>query len=176
MTALKTNRIRNIEVRVIITEPLQATQIVSTLMLPLTQFLQLLPNAVCKLSAILQGNLWQEGPTATQQQQCLIATGITYKRKIAQVEAKRRLDQSLCIHFLDYSCACLPVLQISWKIRSSRVLVMRPVLLTELSSLARAQSNSCACLERTATLTSFFCSVATAYVRTHPTTYGHTCL
>lgn len=176
MTALKRNRIRNIAVRFIITELLHATQIVSTLMLPPTQFLQLLPNAVCKLSALLQGNLWQEGPTATQQQQRLIATGITCKWKIAQVEATRRLYQSLCIHFLDYSCACLPVLQISWKIRSSRVLVTRPVLLTELSSLARAQSNSCACLERTATLISFFCSVATAYVRTHPTTYGHTCL
>ncbi|TNN64305.1 hypothetical protein EYF80_025435 [Liparis tanakae] len=50
--------------------------------------------------------------------------------------------------------------KISWKMRSRRVLVMRPVLLTELSSLARAQSNCSACLDRTTTPASSFCSAA----------------
>lgn len=60
----------------------------------------------------------------------------------------------------------LPVRQMSWKMRSSRVLVMRPVLLTELSSFARAQSNCWACFDRTPKLDSSVgsprCSVTVA--------------
>lgn len=33
----------------------------------LTQLLQLLPHTVCQLSALLQGNLWQQQAAATQQ-------------------------------------------------------------------------------------------------------------
>lgn len=45
----------------------------------LTQLLKLLPDTVSQLSALLQGYLRQQGPAATQQQQGLVATGITCK-------------------------------------------------------------------------------------------------
>lgn len=52
----------------------------------ITQLLQLLPHTVCKLCALPKGDLWQKGPTATQQQQSLITTGITCKRTTAECE------------------------------------------------------------------------------------------
>lgn len=56
----------------------------SPLMQPLTQLLQLLPHVVCQLSAFLQTHLRQQGPTATQQQQRLVTTGITCKHKLTE--------------------------------------------------------------------------------------------
>lgn len=130
---------------------------------------------MCEVGAFRRGNLRQKGPAAAEQQQRLVAAGISCKQK-ARKQNQLRLAFTRLSLFWSYSRERSPVLQISWKMRSSSVLVMRPVLLTELSSLDRAQSNSCACLERTATLISVFSSFATAYVRTQPTAYGHTCL
>lgn len=68
----------------------------------------------------------------------------------------------LIMSVLDCSQASILVLQVSWKMRSSKVLVIRPVFLTEVSTLLRAQSNCCACLDCMATLVSLFFTVARA--------------
>lgn len=47
----------------------------------LTQLLHLIPDSVCQLVSLLHRNLRQQGATAPQQQQGLITTGITCRKR-----------------------------------------------------------------------------------------------